>query len=71
MAVGHVLGTINTYVLLTVFYLLMFVWIRVWWLMTRGDPLGERLHALDDSGSSWEEPTGPPAPVREDLEHLF
>ncbi len=71
MAVGHVLGTINTYVLLTLLYIIMLVWVRVWWLVTRGDPLGQRLHLQDDQGTSWRDPDGPHTPTHSDLEHIF
>jgi hypothetical protein len=71
MRVGHVLGTINTAILLTVVYLLMFPWIKLWWLVSRSDPMGARLYRRGRDGSSWSPPDTPGSPNRSELENLF
>ena len=67
---GMAIGTFNTYVLLTIVYLVMFPFLRLWFLVRREDPLGRRLWE-DDAPPGFTPPDGPGAPAAEDLERLF
>ncbi len=71
MRAGHVLGSINNFILLSLVYLLLFPWLRIWWLISRSDPLGYDKFKLPKNDSAWSEPDTPAAPSHEDMEHLF
>ena len=71
LAVGRVVGTINTFIVLTVVYLLLFPWMRLWWLITRQDPMGYALARSQKVESAWSEPDTPAEPTQEEMERLF
>lgn len=68
MKVGLVLGTINTFILLTVVYIVMLPFLRVYWALRGSDVLYKRQFQAE---SAWMPIEGATKPNADDLSHQF